>query len=136
MKPIYLMFSCLLLANSTCDMVKDEEQKLRINNKSEKAIYISWTRDYPDTSINYLVNPTYNPQIKKVEAHSIQREYYSAPTKAFFKYNIDTLSVFIFDAQLLENTPWDTVKARYLILKRYDLSLDDLNKMNWIIAYP
>ncbi len=45
--------------------------------------------------------------------------------------------VFVFDAQVLETTPpWDTVKAKYLVLKRYDLSLQDLESMNWTITYP
>lgn len=135
MKPIYLMFSCLLIVNSTCDRVKNEELKLRVNNVSEKAIYVSWTI-YPDTSLNHLVDPIYNSQIHKVEAHRVQKNYYGAPSESFFKYNIDTLSVFVFDAQVLENTPWDTVKAKYMVLKRYDLSLDDLNKSKWIITYP
>jgi hypothetical protein len=133
MKSILLILSCLLIANSSCH--KDEGLKLRVNNKSEKAIYVSWTSAYPDTSLNHMANPTYNSQINKVGANSLQPDYYGDPSKAFFK-SIDTLSVFVFDAQVLENTPWDTVKAKYLVLKRYDLSLDDLIKLNWIIIYP
>jgi hypothetical protein len=133
MKPIFLILSCLLIVNSSCH--KDEGLKLRVNNISEKAIYVSWTSAYPDTSLNHMVNPTYNSQINKVGAHRIQPDYYGDPSKAFFK-SIDTLSVFVFDAQVLENTPWDTVKGKYLVLKRFDLSFDDLNKLNWIITYP
>jgi hypothetical protein len=116
-------------------MCKDEELTLRVNNVSEKAIYVSWTRDNSDTSLNQITNPTYNPQIEKVAAHSIQKDYYSAPSKAIFKH-IDTLTVFVFDAQVVESTPWDTVKARDLVLKRYNLSLDDLNKLQWLLTYP
>jgi hypothetical protein len=134
MKPIYLILSCLLIVNSSCH--KDEELRLRVNNVSDKAIYVSWTIDYPDTSLIHTVNPTYNPQIKKVEAHGVQKDYYGAPSKGLFNDKVDTLSVFVFDAQVLETTPWDTVKANYLVLKRFDLSLDDLNKLNWIITYP
>ena len=133
MKPIYLLLSCLLIVNSSCH--KDEEITLRVNNLSDNAIYVSWTRDNSDTSLNHIVNPTYYSQIKKVAAHSVQAECYGAPSEAIFK-DTDTLSVFIFDAQVLESTPWDTVKARHLVLRRYDLSLDDLNKLNWIIIYP
>ena len=48
----------------------------------------------------------------------------------------EKVMVFVFDAQVLETTPWDTVKAKYLVLKRYDLSLQDLESMNWTITYP
>ena len=133
MKPIYLLLSCLLIVNSSCH--KDDELNLRVNNVSDNAIYVSWTRDNSDASLNHIVNPTYYSQIKKVEAHSVQEDYYGAPSEAFFKY-IDTLTVFVFDAQVVETTPWDTIKAKCLVLKRYDLSLDDLNKLTWIITYP
>ena len=43
---------------------------------------------------------------------------------------------FIYDACILETTPWDTIKAKYIVLKRYDLSLQDLQQMNWTITYP
>jgi hypothetical protein len=48
----------------------------------------------------------------------------------------DTLMIYVFDAHVLENTTWDTVKAEYLVLKRYDLSLKDIQKLNWAITYP
>ena len=48
----------------------------------------------------------------------------------------DTLFVYVFDAEIVETTPWDTVLANNLILKRYDLSLEDLQNMNWTIIYP
>lgn len=48
----------------------------------------------------------------------------------------DTLMVYVFDAETLEITPWDTVKANYMVLKRYDLSLEDLKKSDFTITYP
>jgi len=46
------------------------------------------------------------------------------------------MMVYVFDAHVIETTAWDSVKANYLVLKRYDLSLDDLKRMNWTITYP
>jgi len=48
----------------------------------------------------------------------------------------DTLSVFIFHSDTLKKYPWDLVRACYKILKRYDLSLYDLKKLDWTITYP
>ncbi|GAB4278070.1 MAG: hypothetical protein Kow0068_01530 [Marinilabiliales bacterium] len=48
----------------------------------------------------------------------------------------DTLMVYVFDASILETTSWDPVKANYLVLRRYDLSLQDLKDMSWTITYP
>ena len=48
----------------------------------------------------------------------------------------DTVFVYIFDAELIENTPWEVIARDYLVLKRYDLTLEDLNSLNWNIPYP
>jgi hypothetical protein len=48
----------------------------------------------------------------------------------------DTPEIFIYDAKLVQTTPWDSVVGKYLVLKRYDFSLQDLEKMNGIVTYP
>ena len=48
----------------------------------------------------------------------------------------DSLFVYIFDAELIENTPWEVIAKDYLVLKRYDLTLEDLQRLNWKITYP
>jgi hypothetical protein len=44
--------------------------------------------------------------------------------------------IFIFDGTTMDNTDWEVVKKDYLILQRYDLSLQDFQKLNWKIYYP
>ena len=44
--------------------------------------------------------------------------------------------IYIFDAGVLESTPWSTVVNDYMVLKRFDLSLQNLQKMDWTITYP
>ena len=46
---------------------------------------------------------------------------------------LDTLMVFVFDARLLETNPSHVEDA---LLVRYDLSLYDLRRLNWTLAYP
>jgi hypothetical protein len=48
----------------------------------------------------------------------------------------DTLSIYVFDTDTLNTYDWVKVKVGYKVLKRYDLSLDDLKQMNWTITYP
>lgn len=48
----------------------------------------------------------------------------------------DTLSIFIFDSDTLENNSWDTIKGEYKILKRYDLSIENIQLLNYDIPYP
>ena len=48
----------------------------------------------------------------------------------------DTVYVYVFDAAVVDNTSWDIVAKDYLVLKRYDLSLEDLQRLNWQVTYP
>jgi len=48
----------------------------------------------------------------------------------------DTVYVYVFDAAVVDNTPWEIVAEDYLVLKRYDLSLEDLQRLDWQITYP
>jgi len=42
----------------------------------------------------------------------------------------DTMSVFIFHTDTLNKYTWNEVRDRYMILKRYDLSYDDLVRLH------
>jgi hypothetical protein len=46
------------------------------------------------------------------------------------------LIIFIFDAAIVDTTPWETIKKNYLILKRYDLTLKELDSLNFKVIYP
>ena len=38
--------------------------------------------------------------------------------------------------QHLKNKEYDKIRSDYNVLKRYDLSLDDLEKRSWTVTYP
>ena len=45
------------------------------------------------------------------------------------------IMVYVFDGTTLETSTWQAVKDNNLVLKRYDLTLEDLEGMNWEIIY-
>lgn len=97
--------------------------------------------EYPDTlSFTIQPNPILNPNFTKVQPHETNNNVLGGRDciEIIYKDLIasDTLLVYVFDAQVLESTSWDTVISQHLILKRYDLSLDDLELSNWAITYP
>ena len=73
-----------------------------------------------------------------MEANTLQRSIYRNASKGLFSLQgkIEKLSVFIFDAETLETTPWDIVQSKSLVLQRYDLTLEELERLKWIIPYP
>ncbi len=48
----------------------------------------------------------------------------------------DTMSVFIFHTDTLNKYPWEKIRDDYMILKRYDLSLEDLERCDYLLTYP
>ncbi len=46
------------------------------------------------------------------------------------------LMVFLLSKDTIEQVSWEQITADYLVLQRYDLTLEDLEASNWTITYP
>jgi hypothetical protein len=131
-----------LLFNQGCGDKEDSCHKTIIFvNNTEKIIYVESAYEYPDTlayrfNPNPILDPTHSEVLPNEENTQVlwSRDCIELAFKDLIPS--DTLMVFIFDGQVLENTPWDTIISNYLVLKRYDLSLQDLEQMNWTVEYP
>ena len=135
MKIFKIMLLLFPLVVSSCREIYDT--RLNFANNSESSIYVITADIYKDTSYVYVnYYPGNDPETYKIQPHEIKTAIkpYGRWERVFEEQ--DTVAFYVFDAQVLETTPWDTVKAKYLVLKRYDLSLADLQRMNWTIAYP
>lgn len=53
-----------------------------------------------------------------------------------FICEFDTLIVFVFTADSLDLYGLDYVKRNYLVSQRYDISLSDLQQLNWQLRFP
>lgn len=49
------------------------------------------------------------------------------------RITLDTLMIYILDDQALKK---EDVDIRQSFLQRYDLSLQDLQRLNWVLSYP
>ena len=48
----------------------------------------------------------------------------------------DTLIIFILSKDTVDKYTWEKIRSTYNILKRYDLSLEDLENLSWTVIYP
>lgn len=48
----------------------------------------------------------------------------------------DTLSMYFFAQDTLNKYSWEEIQAGYKVLQRYDISLQDLIRLDYTIAYP
>lgn len=141
MRTIYITISVLacFLLNTSCTSPynPDEHYRIMFVNNSEIDVFVRADWLYPDTLIAFG-NPAKAKSQFLIKANSNNGHPLSSGYPSYennFSSINDTCMVFVMDAELVKNTPWDTVKAKYLVLKRYDLSFHDLDSMNWTITY-
>lgn len=138
----YLIITSLIIILNACvnrgdsRIIGNEDYRLVVLNKSGGTIYARQGITYPDT-IPDSYNPA-NDDMYKAEPGKKATLMIRCCWESFFQTRVpsDTLMIFIYDAYTLETTPWDTVRKKCMYLKRYDLSLSDLQKSDWTIAYP
>ena len=95
-----------------------------------------------DVPIDFLVNrtdtlPDYNPFdresvtiIKPKSSRKIHDWW-----KQFFE-SIYDMHLFIFDVQVLDTVPWDTIRKYEMYFTRIDFTKAKLDSLNWTITYP
>lgn len=107
--------------------------KFTIQNNSSKAISFQVGKNYPDVAIPNVeaarvigINPLMHQSHESGEKWS---EY-------FRKLPADTLTIFFFSQDTIKKYDWAEVQTKYMILKRKDISLQDLEKSKYILIYP
>jgi hypothetical protein len=110
---------------------KDEHRYIYLQNKSNKNIYYGLSSSYPDTSLTKIEDhPGNNGSI----AYKVRIGNETTLPAAFFALN-STMQLFIFDADIIENNPWDSIAKYNRILKRYQYTESDMQKCDWTISY-
>jgi hypothetical protein len=131
---IILILSLIILSASSCESTY-YDHRLKLYNNSEKTLYATYYQSFPDTALgqhSFSYSP--NRRINPGETFTLSR---GGTWETAFKEQInEKLMIFVFDANVVENTPWDTIRKNYIILKRYDLSLEDLERLDWMVTYP
>ncbi|MEO6683368.1 MAG: hypothetical protein ABIN48_11165 [Ginsengibacter sp.] len=128
--PILLFVSC----SSTCKKNPFVERvySIKVANDADYACITFESRIYPDTALPANV-PYYSTAFPEDYAVIDSKTEWS---NVYKKFPADTLSIFILNSDTVKVNEWGIIRSGYKILKRYDLSLEDLKKLNWTITYP
>ena len=143
-KILALTLLWLISSASTCKKETENcHYTVAFHNATDKTLYVITSNRYPDTLItNGNPNPLLDPSSRRVLPQEKNtrvlwgRDCYENDMKDPNNVPYGKWMIYVFDAAVLESTPWDTVKARNMYLKRYDLTLKDLQDRNWTITYP
>ena len=128
----FIVLFIVLLMLSACP---DYDQNFRFYNNSTREVYIylgAISREfggtlYPDTAIS------------RVRAGML----YKQGSSFFYSYDsgkediwVDTLSLFIFDADTFNMYSWEEIQSGYKILQRYDISPENIKALKYNLSYP
>lgn len=127
MKIAICILSVLLF--KTCKF-PDEQSFFTITNNTNHSISYYVGESYPDTLI--VQN---KPHLRIIQPASSSKDSNWGTWKERFS-KIEKLSVFIFHTDTLNKYIWEGVADKYMVLKRYDLSLEDLQQLGWSLPFP
>lgn len=150
MKNIYkILYTFLVLQAISCGD-KDPgycdggwDTRMKIINNNTEGLYIMHSAAYPDTNSYYSLNnyseSKYSIGYVNGISEFVQREHCTWD-EYFNRYvHSDTLMIFIIldegqGGKYHINT--EGLLEQHTVLKRYDLTLQNLENMNWTITYP
>ena len=124
MKVTIVFMLLILLSSSSCEKMVDHVYSIKIVNNSPDTILFYDSYDYPDTlivsekpSLTLVYPSKYSFLDSKKEWDEVL-----VPSQ-------DTISIYVLSKDTVENVSWDDIKGEYNILKRYDLSYEDLEEI-------
>ena len=131
------IFTCfiMLFVNMACDkpFFTKSVKSFWIENQSDHLIMTLRSYQYPDTTIPDVQNELGGILAGEKAPYDYDIKNWS---ELFDQLPGDTLSVFIFHGDTIAKYNWQEIRSGYKILKRYDLSQEDLKNMNYTIIYP
>ncbi len=116
----------------------DYQYPLRLDNNSTYTIdcYFSFNEEIAPFAPN-IVPDTIHYLLRGIKPSEYCRYINSVEWEEMFSYiKSDTISIYIFHTDTLNKYLWKEICEDYLVLKRYDLSLEDLKKLNFKVPHP
>lgn len=130
------LWSVFYLGCTSCEDQPDST--ITIVNNSEKDIlwYLEY-RNPTDTLFPiYSLFPTKeNIQIQLISSGS-SKSFLGSWKVLFKELETKVAMLFLFSRDTVEQVPWNQIRDKYMVLRRYDLTLDILEQKDWKIVYP
>ncbi len=135
-----IIFLIIICVQGCEEIAMDRDFPLYFQNSANHSIKAFLNLDgnfeaiYPDTMISSspsgIVEVTFHAKEAIAGGSGTWRDYFEVSVP------IDTLSLFVFHTDTLSKYSWTEIQDNYNILKRYDLSLRDLERLDFTVTYP
>lgn len=134
------LFSALILLSSmfflSCgDKFEDCHNTVMLKNNSDATIY--YVSTLKEGFFNYDPTSEVHAAEYRITADE-NRKVKIGITLSCWEQVLENaggrLYIYVYDAAYLDSNEWSTAKNNYL--KKYTLTIDNLNKINWQVKYP
>jgi len=138
---IKIVLVLILMPSSKCSEDEGGHCYITIINKSEIEIGFQDYRNYEDTFFYCQPNGGY-PYVQRVPSNSFIELFVPVNEISSWEQYLNksqSISILITDANLhyqYWQQPCDTIRKYVPILHRYQLTSEDLERMNWTVVYP
>lgn len=134
-----MKYSLLILITlmSSCEVKMDNFELITLRNDSQSTINFHVASEnspvvYPDTLLPVNIGDISLPNITGTVFWGDSQKW----EERIDLLPSDTLSIYFFHPDTLSTYSWDQIRSDYNILKRYDLSIEDLESLNFKVTYP
>lgn len=129
MKMNSIILLSLLFFSVSCEKITDHGYYIKVQNNTDMVVWCYSSYNYPDTSM-----PSEKPLLQMIKPNSYTQLNSKDKWEDVLPNNI--ISIYILSNDTINAYSWDVIRSSYNILKRYDLSIEQLKDMNWTVTYP
>lgn len=134
---IYIIMVCSFLSinASSCHKESDNcHRYIHFTNNSGKDLYYQFNI-FDEIREN---NPALFPSSYLINKDQYKRLRSTTSFTCFESISEEgngNVFLFLFDSKIINNSSWETVRENNMYLKKYVLTIEELNKMNWKIIF-
>lgn len=136
-KVVLIMLLIPILMGSSCgNDGKDCHDRIVFLNKTSSTLYVKKEESIILSRYNGYPYSDWYKALPNEKNNTALFNVFSGRSDCYENTLKDTLYIFIFEEDVLANHSWADVVDKNLVLQRYNLSLHDLQQLNWQISYP
>lgn len=134
---------CILLLFTIISCEKPRDYYITFENNSNKTVIVDIGFGYPKDSIN-VIESMYIESLIQIRPNSSKNIFggFEKPSSWYIDfYHSQTrcsgyVSFYIMDASVKRRHDLETIQKEYMLLARYDITQEDIERLDWTISYP
>jgi len=132
MKRIFILVLTIFLMSGSCEKFADHSYSIEIRNNSNQIIDVCAAYILPDTLL-----PMEKPKLIEIQIGKFEELYdRDVNDLKFIKFKTENLSIFVISKDTIDKHSWNEIRTHNNILKRYEITENELVDMGGSVVYP